>query len=120
MRLLAAALLCLFVSGAALAATAPTTKVPAKPASADGLRGPVGAVAKPAPISLIKPAILQPERIAGLTPHDPLDHADCRRACAHTYYFCLQTDGAADCPQGWTSCLADCSHPLHPLPSQAE
>jgi len=117
MRLFAVAILCLLVSGAADAATQAVVKTPpAKSAATDGLRGPLGAVAKPAPIALLKPAGLQPERIAGLTPHDALDHADCRRACSHTYYFCLQTDGAADCPSGWTGCLADCSHPNHPLP----
>ena len=120
MRILAFAILCLLFSGAADAATQPAAKVPPKPVSATGLRGTLGAVAKPAPISLIKPALLQPQPIAGLTPHDPLDHADCRRACAHTYYFCLQTDGASDCPEGWASCLADCSHPVRPLPSQTE
>jgi hypothetical protein len=120
MRLLAAALLCLLVSGVAVAATQTPNKVPAKPVSADGLRGPMGALPEPAPISLIKPVSLPPERGAGLTPHDPLDRAECRRACAHAYYFCLQSDDAGDCPQNWTSCLADCSSPSRPLPSRTE
>jgi hypothetical protein len=120
MRLAALAILCLLTSSAADAAAPKVVAPPTPAATADGLRGPLGAVAKPAPISLIKPASLPPERIAGLTPHDALDRAECRRACSHTYFFCLQSDGAADCPQNWTSCLGDCSHPSRPLPSHTE
>jgi hypothetical protein len=119
MRILAVAVLCLLISGPADAATRPAA-TPAKPASAEGLRGSLGVVAKPAPISLIKPGVAGPGRIASLAPLDPFDHADCRRNCSHTYFFCLQTDGAAQCPQDWTRCTAACSRPARPLPSLAE
>jgi hypothetical protein len=42
------------------------------------------------------------------------DTSQCRRSCAQTYYFCLSTEGASDCPENWTSCLAGCGRDPQP------
>ena len=107
----------------ATAADAATQKQPQPPtpAAATGLRGAVSATAgaipaKPAPISLISPSPDPAAPFASVT----ADHAECRRVCSHTYFFCLQTEGAEDCPQGWSSCLSDCVRPSPLLRSKTE
>jgi hypothetical protein len=41
----------------------------------------------------------------------PVDPAQCRMTCAHSYYFCPSSPGDSDCAATWSQCLADCSHP---------
>lgn len=33
----------------------------------------------------------------------------CRLSCAQTYYFCLSSSQADDCPTSWSQCRAGCS-----------
>ena len=123
MRAFAIALMCLLFSG-----------VQASGQQSAGLRGSTSARASaatptsgaavtqtstlktPAPMSMIPSDALSDEN----TPVGDPGLEQCRRSCAETYYFCLSGDGADDCPQNWTSCLADCSRGQNTAPSAGE
>ena len=67
-------------------------------------------------LSPISPQLTTDAGHAAASPFSLPDDGQCRERCARTYYFCLSTDGASDCPQDWSSCLADCSRGQRPLP----
>jgi hypothetical protein len=79
-----------------------------------GLRGPQAAAAKtpaprPRPLALAAlPPLPQPP---GASPLAGVDPNQCRAACARTYYFCLAGENAEACPEPWTRCVVDCTHP---------
>jgi hypothetical protein len=109
--------LCVAALGVLLVAAAPVQTrrivIPAKSATASGLRGAQGAnPAKPPPLPApILAANLPASDISAI----PADPGQCRLSCAHSYYFCLSGQDAAFCPQSWTSCLNDCSRaPIQP------
>lgn len=82
--------------------------VAAGSAGAAGLRGPVAAQrAGPLKVASSLAPILSATPIATSSPADP---AQCRLACAHSYYFCLAGEDADVCPEAWTQCLATCGH----------
>lgn len=86
-----------------------TLVVPPKPASARGLRGPIGVAPVARPINPVALRGLPPLR--GLAAPPP-DAGQCRLSCAHSYYLCLSDqDNAPDCPQTWSSCVVECDRP---------
>ena len=115
MRFAALALVCLVLSGAADAATQPAWPPTPKP-PAEGMRSLLEAAPTPAPLSAYTPAV----SFIGDSALGQMDASQCRQSCAHTYFFCLSTEGAGDCPENWTSCLASCSRSSGPLPTGAE
>lgn len=44
------------------------------------------------------------------------DSDHCRSTCARSYYFCLSTERADDCPGAWGQCRARCDTPSQASP----
>jgi hypothetical protein len=109
--------LCLAALGVLLVGAAPVQPprivIPAKSATASGLRGAqTPNPAKPQPLAAPILAASQPASDVSAIPADP---GQCRLSCAHGYYFCLSGQDAAFCPQSWTSCLGGCNRaPIQP------
>lgn len=54
---------------------------------------------------------------AGLVSLPPAEPAECRRACARSYYFCLAEDSPDACGPTWGQCRSACEAPSYGGPS---
>ena len=91
----------------------PPAPVAVKPETSAGLRGPMSVDRnKPAKAPPLASAI--PPGAGLVTSSAGGDPAQCRLACAHSYYFCLAGENADACSGNWTQCLTACSRPARP------
>lgn len=89
--------------------------VPAAPGPSDGagrpildvLRGPDTAQTGAPPVPVAPPTPV----LAPLARPAPIDGGQCRLACARSYYFCLASDSADECPSAWGQCRSRCDAP---------
>lgn len=90
-------------------ATAPTPtpptppKRPTTPAQPDDQTQPVD----PSLRQALTPQADTTARLGGLQP-EQAGGAQCRSACAQTYYFCLANQEGDTCQTSWTQCLTAC------------
>jgi hypothetical protein len=85
------------------APTPATPKRPATPAAPDDQEQP----ASPALRQALPPRADTTARMGGLAP-EQAGGAQCRSACAQTYYFCLANQEGDSCQTSWTQCLVAC------------